>query len=95
MEKEAFTDVATGNPGEFRIFNRYESVEEAKERNYRLARGKEKWERQRKTSNCVTGYFPDSVTGASRSRLFNVKSVVMCRFRKIELPLRAAGGRQL
>lgn len=34
------------------------------------------------TTNCVTGYSPASVTGASRSRSSTARSAAACRFRK-------------
>lgn len=67
VQEEAYTDVASGKLINSGFLDGLE-VAEAKEKNDRLFRGKKELERARPTSNCVTGYFHVSVTGANRSQ---------------------------
>lgn len=81
VNEAAFVDVATGKLVNSGFLNGME-VAEAKKAIIEYLE-KRILVHRKPTTSCVTGYFPDSVTGASRSRSFTVTSVAMCRFRKI------------
>lgn len=80
VQKEAFTDVATGKMINSGFLDGLE-VADAKKKIIQWLEEKS-WEQEKQTLSFATGYFPVSVTGVNRFLLYTVINVVMLRFRK-------------